>query len=306
MYAIKSPVTQNEHVSLVAQFPTERIIQSYRQHGISVERFFENIPTVDLYECRDTGYRFYYPSTIFGDGAFYADLQQGGEDYYPHKKWEHQFAARQVRATDKVLEVGAGDGFFLQLLQQQGVKNSVGLELNDNAIGVGTARGLDLRNELVQDHAAQNTGVYDVVCCFQVLEHIYDIHAFLQACLRALKKGGKLIIGVPNNNPYLFRYDKWHTLNLPPHHAGLWSKGAFEQLQKFYEMVPERIIVEPLQHAPDQYKWWYLVQRDYYLEHRPALGRLLSAIPRPLYKLAVKLLAPFIDGRNIVAMFKRT
>jgi len=303
--AIKSPVTHHQNVSLITRFPSDRIIACYRQDGIAVERFFRDIPAVELYECNDTGYRFYSPENIFGDGQFYADLQakEGGE-YYPHKKWEHRFAAARINASQKVLEVGAGDGFFLDMLRQKGIAG-LGLELNDQAIAAGRAKGLDLRNEMIQDHAAQHPGAYDVVCCFQVLEHIYDVKGFLEACIKALKKGGKLIIGVPNNNPYLFKHDQWHTLNLPPHHAGLWSKNAFLQLQKFYEIVPDHITVEPLSHSLDQSKRWFLVQRDYHLEHHPAFGKILAAIPRPLYKLGVKLFSPFIAGRNIVAMFTR-
>ena len=130
---IKSPVTHSERVSLVAEFPAEQIIAGYRERGISVERFFTDTPVVRLYECGDTGYRFYYPSHIFGDGQFYADMQGVEHTYYPTGKEEHLFAARQIETTDRVLEVGSGDGFVLKLLNHKGIK-ARGLEFNPKPI----------------------------------------------------------------------------------------------------------------------------------------------------------------------------
>lgn len=302
---MKSPVTHSKHVTLVAEFPAGKIIAGYQEKGISVERFFKDVPAVGLYECEDTGYRFYYPETIFGDGQFYADLQVLDEDYYPKEKWEHGYAAGQLRPSDLVLEVGAGDGFFLDILKNKGIQ-ARGLELNPMAIEACRAKGLQVDGEMIQQHAQANEGKYDAVCAFQVLEHIYDVKDFLTACIKALKKGGKLIIGVPNNNPYLYKHDDWHLLNLPPHHAGLWGRKAFTALPDFYDIKEEKIIVEPLHNYLGEYKEWFHVQRAYHQQHHPAWGGVLSLVPRPVYKAGIKLLSPFIEGKNIVAIFTKT
>jgi 2-polyprenyl-3-methyl-5-hydroxy-6-metoxy-1,4-benzoquinol methylase len=67
---------------------------------------------------------------------------------------------------------------------------------------------------------------YDAVCLFQVLEHMHDISGFFKHVRAFIKPQGKLIISVPNNNPYLYVNDKLHTLNLPPHHMGLWTGSS--------------------------------------------------------------------------------
>jgi SAM-dependent methyltransferase len=61
-----------------------------------------------------------------------------------------------------------------------------GLELNQKAVAVCRDKGLDVENEMIADHAAKRNEYYDVVCMFQVLEHIYDIQSFLQDSLKAL------------------------------------------------------------------------------------------------------------------------
>jgi hypothetical protein len=71
--------------------------------------------------------------------------------------------------------------------------------------------------------------------------------------LKALKKGGKLIIGVPNSNPFLYKYDKYHTLNLPPHHMGLWNKFSLANLANYFPMSVDNIIVEALQQHEFEY-----------------------------------------------------
>lgn len=301
---VHSPVTGNDQVSLVASFPTERIIEAYQKAGITVDRFFKDLPVVGLYECNETGYRFYHPDTIFGDAQFYMDLQQTGEGYYPKEKWEHRYCARLIGQQEKVLEVGAGDGFFLNLLKKKGI-DARGLELNPRAVSEANEKGLKMDDETIQHHAAHHPGEYDVVCSFQVLEHIYDVREYLLACIAALKVGGKLILGVPNNNPYLYKHDEWHTLNLPPHHAGLWSRRAFTSLPAFFDLKEERIVIERLHGDLGQYGDWFHVQREYYRQHKPALYKMLSVVPRPFYKLMIRMFSPFIEGRNIIAVFTK-
>ena len=69
-----------------------------------------------------------------------------------------------------------------------------------------------------------------------VLEHIYDVKSFLEASLKVLKPEGKIIIGVPNSEPYFLGYDKYCTLNLPPHHMGLWNKKVFDKLAALFNL----------------------------------------------------------------------
>ena len=72
------------------------------------------------------------------------------------------------------------------------------------------------------------------------------MHDFIKDSLLALKPNGKLIIGVPNNNPFLFVNDKYHTLNLPPHHAGLWNKKSLKSLEQIFNIELVSLQYEPL------------------------------------------------------------
>lgn len=231
------PITKKNTTELFSSFKGKDIIELYRaQLDIDVSRFFKDHPVFDLYQCNETGYKFYYPQDLSGDGKFYETLQiQLGDEYYHEWKFENQLAFDAIQANDRVLDIGCGIGNFLAKAVEK-TSQVYGLELNENAISICISKGLNVYRESIQDHAATHKEYYDVICVFQVLEHIYAVKEFIDSTLKALKKGGKLIIGVPNNQPYFLGYDKYCTLNLPPHHMGLWNEGVFEKFAKLFNL----------------------------------------------------------------------
>ena len=231
------PITKKNTTELFSSFKGKDIIELYRaQLDIDVSRFFKDHPVFDLYQCNETGYKFYYPQDLSGDGKFYETLQiQLGDGYYHKWKFENQLAFDAIRANDRVLDIGCGIGNFLAKAVEK-TSHVYGLELNENAISICISKGLNVYRESIQDHVETHKEYYDVICMFQVLEHIYDVKEFIDSTLKALKKGGKLIIGVPNNQPYFLGYDKYCTLNLPPHHMGLWNEDVFKKFAKLFNL----------------------------------------------------------------------
>ena len=237
-----SPITKAAGTKLFAQFKAEDVIRLYHEQlNIDVSRFFTNNSVFNLYKCTQTGYKFYHPQELAGDGKFYESLQrQLGSEYYHGWKFENQLALNQIKNGDEVLDIGCGTGNFLARVKEK-TNEAYGLELNDEAVNVCRSRGLNVYREFIQDHAASRKGFYDVVCAFQVLEHIYDVKEFIESTLSVLKKDGKLIIGVPNNEPYFLGYDKYCTLNLPPHHIGLWNKEVFKNFASIFNLQIEKV-----------------------------------------------------------------
>ncbi len=72
------------------------------------------------------------------------------------------------------------------------------------------------------------------------LEYICQVYDFIQFSLKALKYGEKLIFSVLNSNNYLYKDDKYFTLNLPPFYVGLWDKQALINLQKLFKIKLDR------------------------------------------------------------------
>jgi 2-polyprenyl-3-methyl-5-hydroxy-6-metoxy-1,4-benzoquinol methylase len=291
-----SPLTKSSNIKLFEQIRSSIIIDKYKQDlGIDVERFFKT-EMVEIYECLDTGFKFYYPFDIVGDDKLYEELQIKHEAYYVKQKCEYDTAYKSVAGTDKVLEVGCGTGNFIQELQNKGIE-AYGLELNKEAIKTCLEKNLKVYYELLEEHIKKHTGEYDVVCSFQVLEHVKDPKSFIEGCISAAKKGGKIILGVPNNNPYIFKRDKYHTLNMPPHHMGLWSAEAFAKLPDFFNIKALDVIIEPLFS-----KRYYL---NIFLEYNNLnfARKLADRLPEHIIERIAAIRK--WQGRNIVAIFEK-
>lgn len=240
---IISPLTGKTAV-LENNIATEEIINAYREElDLDVKNYFSGINTISIYRDSATDYRFYYPLTVAGDEAFYQKLQTFPW-YYMEEKWEYDAVIPYIKNNYKVLEIGCGNGQFLSKLKANGL-SGIGLELNKNSIAKANKNGLNVLNETIEQYAKKNTK-YDVVCSFQVLEHIAEPGKFLQASLDCLKPGGLLIISVPNNNSFLKNYPLLPT-NLPPHHMGLWDKNSLSLLGKIFGLTLGKIKQEPLQ-----------------------------------------------------------
>lgn len=296
---IKSPVTGSFNTSLVKELEVDRIVSLYRQEQqLDVSNYFHGLNVIQLRVCNDTGYRFYYPMDIYGDDAFYQHLQKTGL-YYLQEKWEYDKAIALIGEGKRVLEIGSGAGFFMQKLKAGKHEQLIGLELNTQQVALAKTNGLNVVNAYIEDFSAQHPASFDVVVALQVLEHVPDVRSFITASLAALKPGGRLIYCVPYNNPYLYRHDLWHTLNLPPHHSGLWDKPSFRKLPDFFQMRLQQIYIEPL----SDYRKYYQIQLDHLKERGSPLHGLLSLVPPPIYKNALRGLRYVMEGRNILVEF---
>lgn len=298
---IKSPITGSNNIRKIEDIDSGDIMKLYSEFNVGMaDRFFVNTKAVSIYECLDTGYRFYYPFNISGDEDFYALLQKFPQ-YYSEWKWEHELAFAQIFSKSKVLEIGCGSGDFLYELSRRKKCECVGLELNSQAIVDANSKKVVVYQEMIEEHAMNNKNKYDVVCFFQVLEHISDVKSFLNYSIACLKKNGLLIIGVPNNNPYLFQNDKLHTLNLPPHHMGLWDSESLKNLEKYFDLELKSLMIEPL----FEFNYFWSVKKGAWKKNNKFAYYFSKFIPGFLNGLRNELLRKFFDGRNILAIYSK-
>lgn len=248
------PLCGEVGVQIIQSYNVDNIVKKYKdEYQISVQRFFKDLDEVHLCECPHDGYKFFYPLDISGDGSFYEQLQSFSWYYMPWK-WEHQVVFNLINGnhSSKVLEIGCAQGSFVKKLKENG-HTAVGLELNQDAVEIANGEGLEVYNETIQNHAISGKGKYDIVCSFQVMEHIADIKEVLTAAVDALKIGGRMVISVPNNCSHLF-LDKWNTLNLPPHHMNHWDRNSLHNLERLLPVKTVGFLLEPQQ---DYHKAWF-------------------------------------------------
>lgn len=112
--------------------------------------------------------------------------------------WLRYDAVRRLlpAGASRILEIGAGLGSFGALLAQR--YEYVGLEPDRESYEVAVRRvgeaGVVL-NEIVEELGSRER--YDVVCAFEVLEHIDDDRRALAGWLRHVLPGGHVLLSVP-------------------------------------------------------------------------------------------------------------
>lgn len=123
----------------------------------------------------------------------------------------------------RILEVGCGTGHNLEMLQTFGDVDAV--ELDESVRTIAEKR---LGRQVLAGRLPELTGVpdrhYDVICAFDVIEHIGDDGAALAAIARKLKPGGKLALTVPAH-PWM-----WSAHDVVNHHKRRYSKRSLEAL----------------------------------------------------------------------------
>ncbi len=113
----------------------------------------------------------------------------------------------------KVLDVGCGGGILSESMARRGA-DVTGIDLGTENLKAATvhAQQSSLEDTLRYQHIAveslaiQMPGQFDVITCMEMLEHVPDPSAIVQACYDLLTPGGVCVLSTINRNPksYLF------------------------------------------------------------------------------------------------------
>ncbi len=215
----------------------------------------------DLAECARCGSRFladippleelagYYPSDYWA-GPTDQDTHkqaQGGllEAYRRYVLRDHvRFVGsvvdglRQRGSFTRMLDVGCGDGSFLEAL---GERSAIGMDYSMSAVWAVRARGFQgIRGALSDCPFAD--GTFSLVTAFHFLEHVHPVGPILEAVKRLLAPGGEVVFQVPNaaclQAKLLGRY--WHGFDVPRHLVDYTTDSFRMTLQKHgFEIVAE-------------------------------------------------------------------
>jgi SAM-dependent methyltransferase len=114
--------------------------------------------------------------------------------------WAAQFAPGR-----RVLDAGCGIGYGSNMLAEAGAAEVHGVDIAEpviEAAGQGAAPGVAFS---AGDVAALDFGAdsFDLVVCFEVIEHVEDSDAVLDELARVLAPGGLLLISSPNRDRYV-------------------------------------------------------------------------------------------------------
>ncbi|MEO8174978.1 MAG: class I SAM-dependent methyltransferase [Sediminibacterium sp.] len=199
---------------------------SAKDHTVSGEVF-------EIWHCDDCSVRFtqrvpdassigpYYQSANY---VSHSDTQKGLINQLYHKVRNHTLSSKRKliervtgKTTGHLLDVGAGTGAFSHIMKHAGW-NVTALEPDDIARKNAKDKyGLELQSP--ENLFSQPASQFDAITMWHVLEHVHDLHPYLEQFEKILKPGGKLIIAVPNYTSYDAKVYKenWAAYDVPRH-----------------------------------------------------------------------------------------
>lgn len=254
--SVRCVLCDSDDVRIVDQFPFKDLRQLYFETceldiSTCLDQPYENT-LVHRYRCRECGLEF-YPSCLRGNGTLYQALAKF-DYYYMTDKWDFRVALEDIRDAESVLEIGCGDGCFMDRVAQVfPQKRITGLELNAEASKARQAKGITVLPRTIEEFSAVHAYEFDAVCAFQVLEHVANPCSFLESAFRCLKEDGLCLLTVPN--PAGFAKHATNDFgNLPPHHLTRWTEDVMKNLAARYGLRIKRILEEPV---AEYHKQWY-------------------------------------------------
>lgn len=227
---------------LLQAVPVSFIVEQYkRKCGLDVSPQFGSLLSIGLYQCAETGYKFWRPEEVAGDEVFYSDISHAWKHYYRVERWEYSHVRSSLTGKERLLEIGCGKGYFLRSIEAQ-VKSATGLEFNEKAIR-DKVTSADILHAPIEEMAATGRK-FDVICAFHVLEHVTDPRSFIEHALACLSDDGTLILSTPNNDHIAFR-NREDIFDAPPHHMGHFTAAAYENIARRLGCTVSKTVIQP-------------------------------------------------------------
>lgn len=202
------------------------LILSAKDHTVSNEPF-------EIWECKNCTLRFtqnipgkeeigkYYQSENY---ISHSDTSKGLINNLYHKVRKRTLVQKKnlvesatLLNTGNILDVGCGTGAFLHTMKNA-YWTITGLEPDE------TARKKAWELHGIQPGLAETFYTlplksFDAITLWHVLEHVHDLHGYMNQLQKLLRPGGKLFIAVPNYTSYDAQHYKesWAAYDVPRH-----------------------------------------------------------------------------------------
>ncbi len=99
----------------------------------------------------------------------------------------------RIKKTDKILEIGCGNGFLMDKLASLGYKNIYGVEPSIEAVIKASSK---IRRKIKKQNFKEGLypkNSFKLIYLFQTLDHISNPNVFLKECLKIIQPGGFIL-----------------------------------------------------------------------------------------------------------------
>lgn len=202
-----------------------------------------------------------------------------------------------IQKDAKLLDIGAANGFFVDLARKEGFDAS-GIELSEDAVK--WAKKLGRRVVQADALTMSLSERFDVITALDVLEHLRQPEEFLRRVKENLSRNGFLLINVPNEGSLFAKLSgkSWHSY-VPPEHLFYFNKKSLYSIliMNGYEVVKIRSISKT-------FKVSYIYKTIMHSPQIPVRLRKFFKILDPLVNSKLgdtKIYLPLFDNLSVVA-----
>jgi len=170
------------------------------------------------------------------------DLEWTGERYLPfmdpmvsgveiHYEHLHRYAfAAQFVKGKKVLDLASGEGYGSNMLSKE-AESVIGIDIDEKTVKHANSKYIKNNLKFIQGSILKvpidGEKIFDVIVCFEAIEHVKEHKKLLYEVKRLLKKDGLFIVSTPNKKVYSKDHDYHNPFHLKELHF-----DEFENLLK--------------------------------------------------------------------------
>ncbi len=176
------------------------------------------------------------PSQRYWAGTFFPAVAEARREkiFRPRVKRIAELVAGVGASVERLVDVGAGTGIFLEECRAAGLGRSLGaVEPNAPLAAMCRDKGFDTFEGFAGDSAGDAAwrGGADLVTCFEVIEHVLDAAGFIDELTQLVAPGGHLLItGLCGTGFDILTLGRHAKAVSPPHHLNFLSRDGATRL----------------------------------------------------------------------------
>jgi hypothetical protein len=310
------PVCYAKHGHSVRKITAQEAAQHFalkernlEQH-LAVKNEIETVwggPSCLVVRCDNCGFCYSEPY-VAGSQRFY-ELTYGNPNY-PHWRWEYSRTLDVIaqRSDFNLLEIGAGSGIFSRELCSRWTPASKIVCTEYSAAGAEEIRksGMicyqaDVRSIELDAYRQK----FDVICLFQVLEHLDALDALFERFTFLGSANAELFISVPNQRRIEFNEKNGCCIDMPPGHIGRWSRTCFELIGRRHGW---ELMGHELERTEGMFSRWSTIAYHQFLRrsHDPkSLANLAARVKANRLRKAITVAVICLYGLRSLSTFLR-
>jgi 2-polyprenyl-3-methyl-5-hydroxy-6-metoxy-1,4-benzoquinol methylase len=180
----------------------------------------------------------------------------------------------------RLLEIGCGNGSFLEEMGRHPLRTVVGVEPSVQAVENSTGT---VKPAIINDVFKKGffpPGMFDVVCAFHVLDHLREPVEFIRECFRIVDRKGIIILVCHNVDAFVNKMLGEYSPVFDVEHIFLFNPATLRHLLETCGFIPR-----------DEGRVTNTYPLSYWFRYAPIVNRVVERFPRSIKNISLTLYA---------------